>query len=868
MKNCLFLVLSLLLCSTLSFGQIFNPVKWDVQVRHIDADEYVLTYSASIDKGWAVYSQYLESDEGPVATSILYENPEVVEFVGDAEESGHRKEGHDEIFDMNVIKFVDEYHITQKINAKAGQTLKGYLTYMTCDDKRCLPPTDVEFAFDLISMQSKPDQEGSSKGAKDGAGASDDLKDHPPKKEGNTDGEVRGHDEKSTDEKVGEKGGSFSAELNTQPGMGETPSSSFSEPVIWTAAYLPGDLDRVVFTAEIEEGWYIYDQQIEGDDGPIPTEFTIGHEIKLLPYEAENEIEEKDEFFGGMLIKKIKTRAKYTYEVTSDGVIDVEIAYMTCDEGQCIFPMHLPNFTIDPSARTVTAISNTEETGILELGQGEYPVPPIDIDNPVGACGESHHTTVAKKGLLSIFFIGILGGLLALITPCVFPMIPLTVSFFTKGSEDKRKGMRKAVLYGFFILLVYLLLSIPFHLLDSVNPGILNDISTNVFLNIFFFAIFVFFAFSFFGFYELTIPSKWTNKVSNAESVGGVVGIFFMALTLALVSFSCTGPILGTLLAGALTSEGGAMQLTAGMGGFGLALALPFALFAAFPSMLSSLPKSGGWLNTVKVTLGFLELALAFKFLSNADLVKRWGLLKIEPFLAIWMVIFIGLAIYLFGKWKFPHDSPVKKLSFLRISTGILSLAFAIYLATGFRVDSSKNTFKSLTLLSGLAPPAGYSWLYPNKCPNNLDCFKDLEKGMAYAKEMDKPVMIDFTGHACVNCRKMEEHVWPQKGVSEKLEKDFVLISLYVDEKIEIPEEEQDGKWRTYGQKWQAFQASYFNNNSQPYYVLLSPDGQLLNNPVGYTPDPEEYAAFLECGLNAFQTLTGDGQIGSIQGLE
>lgn len=306
------------------------------------------------------------------------------------------------------------------------------------------------------------------------------------------------------------------------------------------------------------------------------------------------------------------------------------------------------------------------------------------------------------------FWAGILGGLLALLTPCVFPMIPLTVSFFTKKSDDgsnSSKGISKALLYGFFILAVYLILSVPFHLLDSVNPDILNEISTNVWLNVIFFIIFIFFAFSFFGYYELTLPASWTNKTTQGESVGGILGIFFMALTLAIVSFSCTGPILGSLLAGSLSADGGAWQLTAGMGGFGVALGLPFALFAMFPNMMNSLPKSGGWLNTTKVILGFLELALAFKFLSNADLVKHWGILKIEVFLGLWIIIFAGLALYLLGKIKFPHDSPIKKLSFFRISSGILVAAFVIYLASGFRVNKETNTFTSLTLLSGLAPP-------------------------------------------------------------------------------------------------------------------------------------------------------------------
>ncbi len=836
MKKYLLLVAFILTKVLWVTAQIYAPVKWETKINHLSSDEYLVTFSATIEPGWAVYSQYLESDEGPVATAITYDVPGL-DLIGTSEESGERKEGFDAIFEMNVVKFTNEYTITQKMRIPAGTSIKGYLTYMTCDDTKCLPPTDVDFDLKALPGES-PDQGGSS------------LERSGAEEVANNDLAYGGQIIPPDDNLV-----SFEGDQ----------SNGILDPVKWSATYLSGPRDIVTFTAIIDDGWYIYDQVIDGDDGPIPTEFWFNGERVVLPFEAEELVEEKDEFFGGIMIRKLKKSVQFTFEVpASSPIIEGEIVYMTCDQEKCISPFILPVFTIDPANKQVHFDSGEDnETSTLETGT--YPVPPIDLASPLGECGDAEIANVAKSTLLNIFFLGFIGGLLALLTPCVFPMIPLTVSFFTKNSGNRTTGIRQAFLYGFFILLVYLLLSVPFHLLDTVNPGILNDISTNVGLNIFFFAIFVFFAFSFFGFYEITLPSRWTNRVSNAESVGGLLGVFFMALTLALVSFSCTGPILGSLLAGALTSEGGAMQLTSGMGGFGLALALPFALFAGFPTMLSALPKSGGWLNTVKVVLGFLELALAFKFLSNADLVKRWGLLKIEPFLVIWILIFLGLSIYLFGKLKFPHDGPVKKMSPLRLTSAILSLAFAVYLISGFRVDQDKGTFHSLTLLSGLAPPAGYSWLYPKKCPNNLDCFKDLAEGFAYAKKVDKPVMIDFTGHACVNCRKMEEHVWPRDGVNERLQNDYVLISLYVDEKIELPDDQKTDRLRNYGQKWAMFQTQYFNNNSQPYYVLLSPEGKLLNNPVGYTPDAAEYAAFLDCGLSAFKEIRGENQLGAIK---
>lgn len=652
-----------------SFSQIYNPVKWTFEFEQVSPEVYDLKFVGTIDPGWYVYSQYLESDDGPIRTAIVFEDETLFSKEGKPTESGKRTEGFDQIFEMNVIKFSDQMILTQRIKiSDPNQIIKGYIEYMTCDDEKCLPPAEDNFSFSLLSGSNKNEEK--------------------------------------------------------------------------------------------EE-----ENQVQG-------------------------IPENEDYFG---LSKPDLNAQ---------------------------------------------LESCENVTVIESSEG--------------------------KSWLNIFFLGFIGGLIALLTPCVFPMIPLTVSYFTKKNPNTSSGVGQAFLYGFFILLVYLVLSIPFHLMDSINPDILNDISTNVWLNTIFFVVFIFFAFSFFGFYELTLPSSWTNKANAAEGVGGIVGVFFMALTLALVSFSCTGPILGSLLAGALSSDGGAWQLTSGMAGFGAALALPFGLFAAFPGWMKSLPKSGGWLNNVKVVLGFLELALAFKFLSNADLVKHWGILKIEPFLLIWAVIFIGLFLYLIGKIKFPHDDKGVKPGFTRIGLSILSLSFAVYLFSGFRTDPSTENYRPLKLLSGLAPPVCYSIYKPCDCPQNLPCFKSLDKGLEYAQQNNKPVMLDFTGHACVNCRKMEEHVWPVPNVYEKLKNDYVLISLYVDEKIELPVDEQievskiNGGTRTLktvGNKWSHFQTEYFKTNAQPYYVLMSADGKLLTSPVGYVPDANEFAAFLECGAQAFKGL-------------
>ncbi len=439
-------------------------------------------------------------------------------------------------------------------------------------------------------------------------------------------------------------------------------------------------------------------------------------------------------------------------------------------------------------------------------------------------------------------------------------MIPLTVSFFTKSSGDSKKGLFNSILYGFFIFLIYVLLSLPFHLLDSLDPGILNSISTNVTLNIIFFIIFIAFAFSFFGYFELTLPQSWSAAMdSRANKIGGFIGVFFMALTLAIVSFSCTGPILGTLLGSSLTADGGAMQLTMGMSGFGLALALPFTLFAMFPKWLNSLPKSGGWLNTVKVVLGFIELALALKFLSNADLVEHWGLLKREVFIGLWIIIGIGLILYLFGKIKFPHDGPLHKLGKGRITTGILVVAFVIYLIPGLTNTKHAN----LKLLSGFPPPMFYS-LYDkaSKCPLDLNCSKDWQQGLAKAKAENKPILLDFTGWACVNCRKMEEQVWSTSDVFDILSEDYVIISLYVDDKKLLPESEQFQYLRangtvkeieSIGDKWGTLQTINFQNNSQPYYVLLNHDLELLNITNAYESNADAYFEWLKTGLENFK---------------
>lgn len=485
----------------------------------------------------------------------------------------------------------------------------------------------------------------------------------------------------------------------------------------------------------------------------------------------------------------------------------------------------------------------------------------IDIKNPVSSCGDDY---TEGKSLMGIFLLGLIGGFIALLTPCVFPLIPLTVSFFTKKVQERKKGVASAMLYGFFIFLIYILLSLPFHLLDQANPEILNNISTNIWLNIIFFIIFIVFAISFFGYFEIGLPSSLANKIDSRSGISNWGGIFFMALTLAIVSFSCTGPILGSLLAGALTNNGGAIQLTFGMAGFGLGLALPFALFALFPQWLRSLPKSGGWLTTVKVVLGFLELAMAIKFISNADLVAQWGIVKREIFIGSWVVIGIAIVLYLLGIIRFSHDTPVKKIAGTRLVFIILFSAATLYIAPG--VTNTK--WASLKLISGFPPPLCYSvYRHPVNCEKGIEPLRDYEEALKIARAQNKPVLIDFTGWACVNCRRMEEKVWVNEDVMAKMKNDFIVVSLYVDERQTLPASKQleyktktgaDKSIITIGDKWATFQSENFNAVSQPQYAIISTDEKALTKTKGYTPNPVEFNKWLQCGLDAFKNSSNN----------
>lgn len=617
---------------------------------------------------------------------------------------------------------------------------------------------------------------------------------------------------------------------------------------------------QIKLDATIEGEWHMY-SQFTPDGGPLPLEFIYenaqgNYEPQGKATESEyqtvfNDIFGVDEYFFAK-----EAHFNHNIKITNPEVknIQLEVFYQACID-MCI--NQTKYFVFDLETVTSKEVQNFEELAVNTADN--------DQRNST-AITENTSDKSEQKGLLSIFIIAFFSGFAALLTPCVFPMIPMTVSFFTKQSKSKAKGIRNAVIYGFSIIIIYVVLGLIVTKIFGADA--LNALSTNVWFNVIFFLLLVVFAASFLGAFEIMLPNSWANKVDRQADRGGMIGIFFMALALAIVSFSCTGPIVGTLLVEA-ASKGGTAPLI-GMLGFSLALALPFMLFAMFPGWLNSMPRSGGWMNTVKVSLGFLELALAFKFLSNADLVLQLHWLEREIFLAIWIAIFGAWAIYLFGKIQLPHDSKMDKISVGRLFMALLVSTFTIYLIPGL-------WGAPLKLISGFPPPLTYaespygvgnsrgggslSLEIPDGAkegPHGIVAFTDYEKGMAYAKNENKPVLLDFTGFACVNCRKMEDYVWSETSILNILKNDVVLISLYVDDKEYLPESEQyispttGKKIKTIGNKWSDFQIEKYQANAQPYYIVLDNEGTSLNSPTGYTPNVSEYEVWLKEGVDNY----------------
>ncbi len=634
------------------------------------------------------------------------------------------------------------------------------------------------------------------------------------------------------------------------------------DPVKWTASVeKKSDTEyTLVFKAAIEEHWHMY-SQYTADGGSLPLELVFNNDkgnFEAAGKASESPTKKQFNDIFGVEETFWENTAELRQEIkvtnNANSIVQAELTYQVCKES-CIQGDNL--FEFDLKALTVKEVKNFEEVKPEAAKE-------VAVNSAVTP---NHKNPESDRGLFAIFIISFFSGFAALLTPCVFPMIPMTVSFFTKQSKTKAAGVRNAIFYGISIIVIYVVLG-------SVVTGIfgadsLNALSTNVVFNLVFFVVLVIFASSFLGAFEIMLPNSWANKVDRQADRGGIIGILFMALALAIVSFSCTGPIVGTILVDA-ASKGGIAPIV-GMLGFSLALALPFMLFAMFPGWLNSLPKSGGWLNTVKVVLGFLELAFAFKFLSNADLVLQMHLLERETFLALWIGIFGALALYLFGKISLPHDSPLQSISVGRLSLGLLVLSFTIYLIPGL-------WGAPLKLISGFPPPLNYSespsgfggsakTLADGKdipdgakpAAHGIIAFENYNEGLAYAKSVNKPVLLDFTGYACVNCRKMEDNVWADKRILSILNNDVVLISLYVDYKKDLPESEQyvskatGKKIKTIGNKWSDFQITRFRANAQPYYVLLDGNEAQLNDPIGYTPDVAEYEQWLKSGIAKFK---------------
>lgn len=663
-------------------------------------------------------------------------------------------------------------------------------------------------------------------------------------------------------------------------------------PVKWEIKLEDSDssVKTLLFSAKLDNGWHLYDMNLP-EGGPISTSFNYetlkGAKTVGSPVPSKKATTVYDEQFE-MNLSWYAHEVSFTQklEITNPKAFKVEgyVEFMACNDENCL-PPDKESFSFNQSninvEKTLQAMAKVEDIPAEELADTVSVVEEVSEDVSVAKPNKTADTegtssslvhsdlwepvieelkafgdttvTAADTSWLFIFFAGFLGGLIALLTPCVWPMIPMTVSFFLKRTKDRKKAIRDAVTYGVSIIVIYLVLGL---LITGIfGASALNDLSTNAIFNIIFFLLLVLFAVSFFGAFEIVLPSSWTNKLDmKADSTTGIISIFFMSFTLVLVSFSCTGPIIGTLLVQA-ASMGSKVGPAIGMFGFALALSIPFSFFAVFPNMLQSMPKSGGWLNSVKVVLGFLELALALKFLSVADLAYGWRLLDREVFVVLWIVIFALLGFYLLGKIRFSHDSDLKHVSVPRLFMAIISFGFSIYMIPGL-------WGAPLKAISAFAPPLytqDFS-LYDNEVHA---AFTDYEAGMEYAKRNNKPVMIDFSGYGCVNCRKMEASVWTNIRVKDILEKDYVLITLIVDDKSKLPEPieiVENGKTRvlrTVGDKWSYLQRSKFGANAQPFYVLLDGDGKPLSPSYAFDEDVSKYIQFLNKGLSEFQNNLG-----------
>ncbi len=819
MRRSLLMMVMLLTVSLSALAQFKKTTTWTIDASQKElsvGDEVELIFKVKVIDNWYIYSSDLGEDIGPMPTEVLFENPQGFEVVGDLVPVKPKKK-YDEIWEAEVTYFDKEGEFRQTIRITSeNPKIVGTLEFQTCTDVngQCIPG-DEEFDIDFIQVV-----------------AASEAEESPVKQTVKPSSILLG------------SGGRMS-----------TASWSYeaSEQNLNT-----GDEVELIFEATIDASWYMYSSDIEPGTGPEPTRVIF---------------EENGSFEIIGDLEPVDPKKKY------DSTFEADVTYFT---GKAKFRQKVRVLKSDYSIKgTLEYQTCSDLTGKCILGEKDFSINFLKVSGAdVAATGQSDYSGLLEAdggvSLWGFFLAAFVFGLAALLTPCVFPMIPMTVAFFTNNSQSQSQARIKALTYGFSIIAIYILIGLVFTSFFGV--GLANDLATGAIANIIFFTVFVIFAISFFGYFEINIPTGFVNRMDKKAEKGGFLGVFFMAFTLVLVSFSCTGPIVGTVLIQSFQGE--VMKPVVGMLGFSSAFAIPFTIFAFFPGMLKDLPKSGGWLNSVKVVLGFIELALGFKFLSVADQAYHWGLLDREIYIAIWFVIAVLLGLYLLGVISFPHDSKPRKRKPLAIGLAVISLAFAGYLFQGFGnaplnalagyLPPEKSTDFSFQRVLGMADDAVVREVQPEgfdgevkfadllELPHGLKGFFDYEQAISFAKKEGKPLFIDFTGHGCVNCRKMEQYVWSDPKVLSRLEEDYVVVALYVDEKTSLPEEEWytsdfDGKVKkTIGKQNFDFQITRFNGNAQPYYILLDNNEQPLMKPVSYDPSVENFVRFLDEGKEEF----------------
>jgi thiol:disulfide interchange protein len=891
-----FYVIALLSLFTLPvISQIEQPVHWTFEATPVAGDEYDLVATAKLEKGWNIYSQFLPDNDGPIKTEFNFKPTPQYSLVGTSREiSDHKKSGYDKMFDMNITKFSQQVAFVRRVKVKdAAAKIAGTVRFGTCDEEKCLPPQEEDFSFKLPSNH---------KSTVASPAAAPKTASIPPP------ATPKPAPEPSPAPKVQPQTptqGGLIAQVTPKKGVSPPapklqpekaippaptpPAPKIAEqapiaaskktglnPVSWhfTSKKVSETEYDLEYKATIEKGWHIYSQFIK-EGGPNPTAIEVKNAEKVgkATETSSHKSDHFDKQFEMQLVD-FEQDATFIQRVkVKDATASIQssIEAQACDASKCLPPDPIDiAFDLKTGLATVagSAVSSTPTTDVAPPSSNNHPINKYKFDktNENVACANMEKAAnIEKSSLWWIFFMGFLGGLFAILTPCVFPMIPLTVGLFTKGSRTRTQGLWDAAIYALSIIIIYVGLGLIVTTLFGADA--LNLLSTNVWFNLGFGVLFIVFAISFFGYFEITLPSWLLNKSDEASNRGGLIGIFFMAFTLALVSFSCTGPIIGTLLVE--TATGGNLSgPIAGMTGFATALALPFGLFAAFPAWLKSLPKSGGWMDDVKAVLGFIEIALAFKFFSVADLTMNKKFIPYEIMLGIWVLCALCMALYFAKILRFKPEYVIhnkkkaaqpNKFTWARPTMIGISVLTMLYFLMGFQYDTQSGTFKTPALASGLLPPAGHSYIYPKSCPLNLNCYHDFEAGLAVAKQQNKPILLDFTGYGCVNCRKMEDLVWGKPGVYELIKDKYVLISLYTDDRKALANNEIytstfDNKIKkTVGNKWADFEAVHFGRNSQPYYVLLNPNTlKVLNQPSAFMPDPKTYQAFLQCGLDKF----------------